>query len=53
MRSPKAQKTPVDYASFKTGTVVPKGSATSAHMATWHIAHTIPGIREWVMDQSL
>ncbi|WP_406457338.1 twin-arginine translocation signal domain-containing protein [Streptomyces sp. NBC_01622] len=53
VRSLKAQKEPVNYAAFKTGTVVPKGSATSAHMATWHVAYTIPGIREWVMDQSL
>jgi len=53
VRSLKAQKAPVDYASFKTGTVVPAGSATSAHMATWQVAHTIPGIRAWVMDQSL
>ncbi|MFI6407920.1 alpha/beta hydrolase-fold protein [Streptomyces sp. NPDC050548] len=53
VRSLKAQKAPVNYAAFKTGTVVPKGSTTSAHMATWHVAYTIPGIREWVMDQSL
>ncbi|WP_427921132.1 hypothetical protein [Streptomyces sp. cg40] len=53
VRSMKAQKAPVNYAAFKTGTVVPKGSSTSAHMATWHVAYTIPGIREWVMGQSL
>jgi len=53
VRSLKARKAPVNYASFKTGTVVPAGSATSAHMATWQVAYTIPGIREWVMDQSL
>ncbi|MFG2778192.1 hypothetical protein ACGFY7_10085 [Streptomyces prunicolor] len=53
VRSMKAQKAPVNYASFKTGTVVPAGSTTSAHMATWQVAYTIPGIREWVMDQSL
>ncbi|MFF5307460.1 alpha/beta hydrolase-fold protein [Streptomyces sp. NPDC013161] len=53
VRSLKAQKAPVNYASFKTGTVVPAGSTTSAHMATWQVAYTIPGIREWVMDQSL
>ncbi|SEE06048.1 hypothetical protein SAMN05216489_05364 [Streptomyces sp. 3213] len=35
------------------GTVAPMGSSTSAHRATWHFAHTVPGIREWVMDQSL
>ena len=53
VRSMKAQKAPVNYASFKTGTVVPKGSTTSAHMATWQVAYTIPGIRDWVMKQSL
>jgi predicted peptidase len=53
VRSMKAQKAPVNYASFKTGTVVPAGSTTSAHMATWQVAYTIPGIREWVMNQSL
>ncbi|WP_405992278.1 alpha/beta hydrolase-fold protein [Streptomyces sp. NBC_00986] len=53
VRSLKAQKAPVNYASFKTGTVVPTGSTTSAHMATWQVAYTMPGIREWVMDQSL
>ena len=53
VRSLKAQKALVNYASFKTGTVVPAGSTTSAHMATWQVAYTIPGIREWVMDQSL
>jgi predicted peptidase len=53
VRSMKAQKAPVNYASFKTGTVVPKGSTTSAHMATWQVAYTIPGIRDWAMKQSL
>ncbi|MEW1830692.1 hypothetical protein [Streptomyces sp. NPDC088196] len=53
VRSLKAQKAQVNYASFKTGTVVPAGSTTSAHMATWQVAYTIPGIREWVMNQSL
>ncbi|MFI6625829.1 twin-arginine translocation signal domain-containing protein [Streptomyces sp. NPDC050528] len=53
VRSLKAQKALVNYASFKTGTVVPAGSTTSAHMATWQVAYTIPGIRDWVMNQSL
>ncbi|MEV0480725.1 PHB depolymerase family esterase [Streptomyces sp. NPDC050508] len=53
VRSLKAQKAPVNYAAFRTGTVVPAGSTTSAHMATWQVAYTIPGIRDWVMNQSL
>ncbi|MFJ9244163.1 hypothetical protein [Streptomyces sp. NPDC101776] len=48
----KAQKAPVNYAAFKAGTVVPKGSTTSAHMATWPVACTIPGIRDRVMNQN-
>ncbi|KPI23671.1 hypothetical protein OV320_0618 [Actinobacteria bacterium OV320] len=53
VRSMKSQRTPVNFAAFKTGTVVPSGSTTSAHMATWQIAYTIPGIRDWIMRQSL
>nr|WSY53551.1 hypothetical protein OG999_27795 [Streptomyces sp. NBC_00886] len=53
VRNMKAQKAPVNYAAFKTGAVVPAGSDTSAHMATWQVAYTIPGIRDPVMDQSL
>jgi predicted peptidase len=52
VRSLKAQKAPVSYASFQSGTTVPPGSTTSAHMGTWHIAYTIPGIRDWIMRQS-
>ncbi|MFD4509425.1 alpha/beta hydrolase-fold protein [Streptomyces sp. NPDC058457] len=52
VRNLKAQKAPVNYASFLTGTTVPSGSGTSAHMGTWHIAYTIPGIRDWIMRQS-
>ncbi|MFJ4782210.1 alpha/beta hydrolase-fold protein [Streptomyces sp. NPDC088794] len=52
VRHLKAQKAPVNYASFQTGTTVPAGSNTSAHMATWRIAYTIPGIRDWIMRQS-
>jgi len=51
VRSLKAQKAPVNYASFQTGTTVPSGSGTSAHMGTWHIAYTVPGIRDWIMRQ--
>ena len=53
VRSMKAQRTPVNFAAFKTGTTVPTGSTTSAHMGTWQIAYTIPGIRDWIMRQSL
>ncbi|MFE4963082.1 alpha/beta hydrolase-fold protein [Streptomyces sp. NPDC056660] len=52
VRNLKAQKAPVNYASFLTGTTVSAGSSTSAHMGTWHIAYTIPGIRDWIMRQS-
>ena len=52
VRSVLAQKAPVNYTPFKAGTVVPAGSATSAHMATWQVAYTIPGIRDWIMRQS-
>jgi predicted peptidase len=53
VRSMKAQRTPVNFAAFEAGTVVPSGSTTSAHMATWQVAYTIPGIRDWIMRQSL
>ncbi|MFE2520368.1 alpha/beta hydrolase-fold protein [Streptomyces mirabilis] len=52
VRSMKAQRAPVNFAAFETGTVVPSGSTTSAHMATWQVAYTIPGIRDWIMRQS-
>jgi len=53
VRSMKAQRTPVNFAAFEAGTVVPTGSTTSAHMATWQVAYTIPGIRDWIMRQSM
>ncbi|MDV9176629.1 alpha/beta hydrolase-fold protein, partial [Streptomyces sp. W16] len=53
VRAMKAQRTPVNFAAFETGTVVPTGSTTSAHMATWQVAYTIPGIRDWIMRQSM
>ncbi|MFC8520253.1 alpha/beta hydrolase-fold protein [Streptomyces sp. NPDC057257] len=53
VRTLEKQKAPVNYASFQTGTTVESGSSTSAHMGTWHIAYTIPGIRDWIMRQSL
>lgn len=52
VRNLKAQKAPVNYASFQEGTVVPAGSDMSGHLATWRIAYTIPGIRNWIMSQS-
>ncbi|MFD4879005.1 hypothetical protein ACFWOB_37395 [Streptomyces sp. NPDC058420] len=52
VRAMKAQRTPVNFSAFKTGTTVPSGSTTSAHMGTWQIAYTIPGIRDWIMRQS-
>ncbi|MGR3871044.1 alpha/beta hydrolase-fold protein [Streptomyces graminifolii] len=52
VRAMTAQRTPVNFAAFKTGTTVPSGSTTSAHMGTWQIAYTIPGIRDWIMRQS-
>ncbi|WP_411153397.1 alpha/beta hydrolase-fold protein [Streptomyces sp. A30] len=52
VRSMKAQRTPVNFAAFEPGTVVPSGSTTNAHMATWQVAYTIPGIRDWIMRQS-
>ncbi|MER7644501.1 PHB depolymerase family esterase [Streptomyces sp. NPDC126522] len=52
VRAMRAQRTPVNFSAFKTGTTVPSGSTTSAHMGTWQIAYTIPGIRDWIMRQS-
>ncbi|MGW7546461.1 alpha/beta hydrolase-fold protein [Streptomyces sp. NPDC054770] len=52
VRNLKAQKAPVNYASFLTGTTVTADSGTSAHMGTWRIAYTIPGVRDWIMRQS-
>ncbi len=46
------RQAPVNYASFAPGTTVAAGSQTSAHMGTWRIAYTIPGIRDWIMRQS-
>ncbi|WP_247196375.1 alpha/beta hydrolase-fold protein [Streptomyces sp. GESEQ-35] len=53
VRTMTAQRTPVNFSAFKTGTTVPSGSTTSAHMGTWQIAYTIPGIRDWIMRQSM
>ncbi|MER5438402.1 alpha/beta hydrolase-fold protein [Streptomyces sp. NPDC002790] len=52
VRDLKRQHAPVNYATFETGTTVPSGSDTSAHMGTWRIAYAVPGIRDWIMRQS-
>ncbi|WP_327657529.1 hypothetical protein [Streptomyces sp. NBC_00483] len=52
MRTLKKQQAPVNYAGFETGTTVASGSGASAHMGTWHIAYSIPDIRDWIMRQS-
>jgi predicted peptidase len=49
VKSMEAQGTAINYAAFKEGTL---GSG-SEHMGTWHVAYTIPGIRDWIMTQSL
>jgi predicted peptidase len=46
----------INYATFKPGTVEPPGASSAmgaGHMDTWHVAYTIPGIRDWIMRQSL
>ena len=52
VRSMRAQRAPVNYSTFQAGTVVPPGSTVNAHPATWRVAYTIPGIRDWIMRQS-
>lgn len=54
VRTMEAQHAPVNYATFAPGTVEPPGTSSAngaGHMDTWHIAYTIPGIRDWVMRQ--
>ncbi|MER6085468.1 alpha/beta hydrolase-fold protein [Streptomyces sp. NPDC001833] len=53
VRNLEKQKAPVNYAVFQTGTVTGTTGATNAHMGTWQIAYAIPGIRDWIMKQSL
>jgi predicted peptidase len=53
VRSLEKQEAPVNYASFRTGTVTDTTDALNAHTGTWQIAYTIPGIRDWIMKQSL
>jgi predicted peptidase len=47
--SMEAHGTAINYAAFTAGTL---GSG-SEHMGTWHVAYSIPGIRDWIMSQSL
>jgi predicted peptidase len=44
----------VNYVTLAAGTVIPEGASTegaAAHMATWPIAYTIAGPREWLFAQ--
>ncbi|MEB8336946.1 alpha/beta hydrolase-fold protein [Streptomyces endophyticus] len=48
-----AKSTPVNFTPLQSGTVQKAtGGTTMAHMATWQVAYTIPGIRDWIMKQS-
>lgn len=49
VKSMEAQDTAINYVAFTEGTVGTGGE----HMGTWHVAYTIPGIRDWIMNQSL
>ncbi|MEU4659440.1 hypothetical protein AB0G32_36855 [Streptomyces sp. NPDC023723] len=54
VRAITAQKAPVQYTTFLTGTVAGTGGgAGSEHMGTWQYAYSIPGIRDWLFRQSL
>lgn len=48
-----AQGSPINYASFVKGSVLPAGSNPDAseHMPTWRVAYTIDGIRDWIFQQ--
>ncbi|MEV6161854.1 hypothetical protein AB0L71_08000 [Streptomyces sp. NPDC052052] len=54
VRAVLAQKAPVQYTTFLTGTVAgADGNPGSEHMGTWRYAYDIPGIRDWLFRQSL
>ncbi|MEU6256740.1 alpha/beta hydrolase-fold protein [Streptomyces sp. NPDC047043] len=53
VRNLEKQKAPVNYAAFQSGTVTDTTGALNAHTGTWQIAYSIPGIRDWIMQQSL
>jgi predicted peptidase len=48
VKSMEAHDTAINYVAFKEGTL----GAGSEHMGTWHVAYTIQGIRDWIMNQS-
>jgi predicted peptidase len=55
VRSLEAAGDPINYAAFASGTLPTSGNSggDSGHMDTWHVAYTIPGVRDWVMRQAL
>ncbi|MFD7131672.1 hypothetical protein [Streptomyces sp. NPDC059894] len=54
VRAIEAQKAPVQYTTFRAGTVAgTSGGAGSEHNGTWKYAYSIPGIRDWLFRQSL
>ena len=51
----RGQGAQVNYVALAAGTVLPAGASTegaSAHRATWPIAYTIGGVRDWLFAQS-
>ncbi|MEG3132557.1 peptidase [Rouxiella sp. T17] len=49
-----AKNSPINYVTFKKGTVIPAGESTqgaSGHRNTWRIAYTIAPIRDWIFKQ--
>lgn len=49
-----AEGSPINYVTFRKGTVIPPGESTagaSGHRNTWRIAYTIEPIREWIFRQ--
>ncbi len=49
-----AERSPVNYVTFRKGTVIPTGQSTEGaggHRNTWRIAYTIEPVREWLFRQ--
>jgi len=49
-----AEGSPINYVTFRRGTVIPEGQSTagaSGHRNTWRIAYTIEPVREWIFRQ--
>ena len=49
-----AQRSPINYVTFKAGTVIPPGQSAagaSGHRNTWRLAYSIEPIREWIFQQ--